>query len=226
MSFPNIHSLPTPLETSESLSMNLLKAPHPAANPKSIAKLKRSQLIKVTAQCITVVLHLLITPDKQRRYHHLIRDTSRRTLSLARSNREAVAAERKHCLKQIESAEEYIGLLRQTCALLDAEMTEADDEITAVRGMLNKRAIAECSLSDNEDGDFIPFSPPSSDSIKGGSGARSSSSDSIYNIHSGSDDDLSPGGEIEVVGEWTSDKDTEGGIGRVSRHVTVKDAED
>lgn len=193
---------------------------------KSITKRKGAQVFKVTDQCITIILHLLITPDEQKRYHHLIRDTSRRSLSLARSNRDEVMLEKKLYLKRIESAEEYIGLLRQKCALLDIEMTDCDDEVTTVRGVLNTNSIAECSLSDNEDGDFIPVCPPpSSDPIKGDSPATSSSSDSNYPIHYGSESELTSGDEIEVVGEWASDKNAEGGIGRLSRHAAVKDVE-
>lgn len=167
--------------------------------------------------------YLLITPGEQKRYHHLIRDTSRRSLSLARSNRDEIMLKKKLYLKRIESAEEYIGLLRQECALLDIEIADADDEVTTVRGILNKKAIAECSLSDNEDGDFIPVCPPpSSDPVNGDSPASSSCSHSNSPSHYGSESDFSSGDEIEVVGEWALDKKTEGGIGPMSPYVAAE----
>lgn len=105
---------------------------------------------------------------------------------------------------------------------------EADDEITSVRDALNQKAIAESSLSDNEDDDLVPLCPPpssdpSSERISGSGGSVGSSSCSDdYIIHYGSDGNLPADAEIEVVGEFVSEKNKEGGIGRLERHVTVK----
>lgn len=110
------------------------------------------------------------------------------------------------------------------------EMTEADDNVTSVKCILNKESISEYSLSDNEDGlCFSGYAPPSSDPINGdgdSSASSTSSSEDNYSILYGPVGIVAEGGQIEVAGEWASDKsvEMEGGIGRLARHVTVKDA--
>lgn len=160
-----------------------------------------------------LISRLLTSPGKQKRYQHLIRDTSRRSLALARSNRNTILAKKKFRCSQIEEAEEYLGLLRQECALLDMEIMDADDEVNGVKCALNTKRIAESSLSDDEDDGhnrlwcLPPSSNPSSHPIRGCSGSSSATSDS-YLFHYGSDDVLPPDNEIEVAGERVSEKDT------------------
>lgn len=164
---------------------------------------------------------------EQKRYRHLIRETSRRSLSLARTNHSTILATKRVYLARIEQAEEYIGLLRQECALMDMDLVDADDDIAEVRGVLSMKAIAECSLSEDEDESVAPVYPPRSsspsDPTKGSSPGRSSSSSDSYPIHYGSDDAL-PDDGIEVAGEWANDSENhaEGGIERLARHVSVK----
>jgi len=91
----------------------------------------------------------------KKRYEHIIRETSRRSLALSRGSREAILAKKMIYLNQIEEAEEYIRLLRLTCALLDTELEYADDQVTTVKSVLQSKGIPEISLSDYEDDDFV-----------------------------------------------------------------------
>lgn len=148
----------------------------------------------------------LMSPGEQKRYRHLIRDTSRRPVSLSRSNRAAILAKKKLNLALIEEAEEYIESLRQKCALLNVEVLAADDEVANVRGILNQKGIAECSLSDQDDDDGVPLYPPStsnlySDYIKDDNDYLSSSSGS-YLFHYGDEDVDSTLDKTQREGEY------------------------
>lgn len=102
------------------------------------------------------------------------------------------------------------------------EMAEADDEVTDVREILNHNAIPECSLSDNkgEDDDVGPTSfPSSSDPANGDSSSSGSTSSESYPIHYPANIHEA---DIEVVGEYTSEKNTEDGIGCLNMVKEVK----
>lgn len=107
-------------------------------------------------------------------------------------------------------------------------MDDTDCDVTTVKAILDEESIAEYSLSDSEDGPFMPAYPPlSSDPISGNgdSLASSSSSDNNYPIHYGcSEEDLVSLDDVEVAGTSPRDKslELEGGIGRLSRNVMVK----
>ncbi|KAF7969078.1 hypothetical protein HWV62_28376 [Athelia sp. TMB] len=211
-------------ESQQPSGMGPARVRHRAPDP--ILIVEKQQVLKVIVQSITVAIPcLLTTPNKQKRYRHIVRDASRRSLSLARTNRGAILAQKKLAIIQIEQAEEYIGLLRRQCVLLDLEMADADNGTVGVMSNMNREFISECSLSDDEDeNDYpsypIPSSDPSSDLTKDDSGPSLSSGSDIY-LHYDSDTDQSVGDEVEVAGEWASDVNADGGIGRLPRDDMV-----
>ena len=160
----------------------------------------------------------LITLRKQKRYFHVIKDTYRRSLALGRTNRDSLEIEKKLHLKRIEEAEQYIGLLRQEVALLDMQLSKKYQQITSARGFLDKEAITEHSLSDDEDG-ATHFPPPASDEpVRTSSEIGSSTSEDDYAAaaqYSDSDSDLASSDEMDPIKRWANNMQTENGIGRL-----------
>ena len=54
-------------------------------------------------------------------------------------------------MKEINEMEEELGCLRIRRAMMEVQISEADDQIARVREMLNREGIPEISLSDDED---------------------------------------------------------------------------
>lgn len=85
----------------------------------------------------------------------------RRTLMVARASRNAIRAKRNAYVARMTEIEEYLGLLRAKCSVLEAEELEALDQIGTIRDAFDFHCLP--STNESSDDEFESDHPPSSD---------------------------------------------------------------